>query len=157
MLQPDLLVRLAMLKDAAAIALLAEQLGYAVSLQVLQESLKRLEGDLDHAVYLAHSASVSVIGWVHVYARESLIVGRVAEIGGLIVHQSYRGQGVGRLLLQQAEEWAQQQNCTSLVIRSNTQRQAAHQFYRHVGYQIRKTQVVFDKELPEVTHKRAYS
>ncbi|MBD2123631.1 GNAT family N-acetyltransferase [Trichocoleus sp. FACHB-262] len=157
MLQPDLFIRLAMSEDAAAIAPLAEQLGYFSSPRAVQERLKRLEGDRNHAVYIAHSSSVSAVGWVHVYARESLLVGRVAEIGGLIVHQNYRGQRIGRLLLQHAEQWAQKQNCSRMVVRSNTQRQAAHQFYKNVSYQSCKTQLVFDKALLEVTDRRSQS
>ena len=153
----DRLIRLAVPEDAAAIALLAEQLGYSVAPQAVWERLKHLEGDPDHAIYIAHSSSVAVLGWIHIYARESLLVGQVAEIGGLIVDQNCRGQGIGRLLLQQAEQWAHKQDCRSIVVRSNTQRQAAHQFYKHLGYQGCKTQLVFDKGLSEVMEKRSHS
>lgn len=147
MFQQDWLIRLAMPEDAEAIAQLAEQLGYPVTKFAVQERLKRLEADPDRAVYTADLSNKSIIGWTHVYAHESLLTGRVAEIGGLIVDQNYRRQGVGRSLLQQAEQWAHKQNCSSIIVRSNIQRQAAHHFYNRAGYQSYKTQLVFDKAL----------
>ena len=157
MLQQDLLIRLALSEDAAAIALLAEQLGYSVSQQVVQERLNHLELDLTQAIYVAAVSNSSIVGWVHVYARESLLVDRAAEIGGLIVDQNHRGQGIGRVLLQQAEQWAHKQNCRSMIVRSNTRREAAHHFYRQVGYQSFKTQLVFDKSLNAVSGEPHHS
>lgn len=147
MVQQDLLIRFAMVEDAAAIALLADQLGYSVSHYAVQECLKRLEVEPNHAIYVADLSNRSIVGWVHVYGRDSLLAGQVAEIGGLIVDQNYRGQGIGRWLLQQAEQWAHRQNYNSMVVRSNTLREAAHHFYRQVGYQSFKTQLVFGKAL----------
>lgn len=151
MLQQHLSIRLATSEDAEAIALQAEQLGYSVSQQAVQERLKHLDVNSNHALYVADISNNLIVGWIHVYARESLLAGRVAEIGGLIVDQNHRGQGVGRLLLQQAEQWAHKQDCRRMIVRSNTVREAAHHFYKRVGYQSFKTQLVFDKSLNNVS------
>lgn len=49
-----------------------------------------------------------------------------AAIGGLIVDGGVRGCGIGRRLIQYAEQWAVTQGCTSVLIRSNIIRQDAH-------------------------------
>ncbi len=46
-----------------------------------------------------------------------------AEIGGLIVAQSDRGSGIGRRLMQYAQQWADEQGCRSVLVRSNIVRQ----------------------------------
>lgn len=39
-----------------------------------------------------------------------------AEIGGLWVHEAYRGKGYGKALLQKAEEWGRAKGCTALTV-----------------------------------------
>ncbi len=70
-----------------------------------------------------------------------------AEIGGLIVAQSDRGSGIGRRLMQYAQQWADEQGCRSVLVRSNIVRQEAHKFYEKIGYSNIKTSLVFHKIL----------
>ncbi len=49
-----------------------------------------------------------------------------AFIGGLIVDPSDRRCGIGRRLMQYAEQWAVTQGCTSVLLRSNIVREDAH-------------------------------
>lgn len=143
----QVLIRSARTEDFAPIALLCQQLGYSTSKQEVQERLKRLERDTEHVLYIAYLPDEPVIGWVHVYVSESLLVDRRAEIGGLIVNEHYRRYGVGRLLMQQAEQWAREQGCDALYVRSNVVRQEAHIFYQKIGYVSIKTQLVLRKAL----------
>jgi GNAT superfamily N-acetyltransferase len=70
-----------------------------------------------------------------------------AEIGGLVVGESHRGQGVGQLLMQQAEEWARARGCRAVYLRTNVIRTDAHRFYERLGYTRIKTQHAFRKNL----------
>jgi len=73
-----------------------------------------------------------------------------AEIGGLVVEEGWRGSGIGRRLMQQAEQWAQEQGCWAMHVRSNILRERAHRFYERLGYQSIKTQRVFRRTWEEV-------
>ncbi len=136
-------IRPALPADAAQVAGLCDQLGYPASVGEVQERLSRLRQDRQHMVYVAELASGQVVGWVHVYLCPLLIADLGAEIGGLVVDENWRSIGIGLRLLQQAEQWAQQQGCWAVHVRSNVTRERAHRFYERIGYQTIKTQRVF--------------
>ncbi|MDJ0534128.1 MAG: GNAT family N-acetyltransferase [Xenococcaceae cyanobacterium MO_207.B15] len=68
-------------------------------------------------------------------------------MGGLIVDENFRRNGIDRLLIQKAQIWAQQQECDFIQVRSQTIRQQAHVFYQNIGYELCKTQLVLRKQL----------
>ena len=70
-----------------------------------------------------------------------------AEIGGLVVDEDHRCCGVGRLLMQQAEQWAREKGCSEVYLRSNVVREGAHAFYEGIGYSSAKTSMAFRKAL----------
>jgi GNAT superfamily N-acetyltransferase len=71
----------------------------------------------------------------------------VAEIAGLVVDAEWRGSGVGKLLMQRAEDWARANGLRMVVLRSNVIRSEAHAFYESIGYTRFKTQHAFRKQL----------
>jgi GNAT superfamily N-acetyltransferase len=141
------IVRLASTGDAERIAILCEQLGYPASQEEVQRRLKQILPGERHAVYVAELADGHVVGWVHVYVCPLVEADLQAEIGGLVVDESYRCCGTGRLLMQHAEQWARRQGCWAVRLRSNIVRQGAHVFYERIGYSTVKTQLAFRKVL----------
>jgi GNAT superfamily N-acetyltransferase len=131
--------------DAERLAMLCEQLGYPTSPEAVSARLARLAQDPDHAVFVADDGAGCVMGWVHVHAVESLVAGRYAEIGGLVVDAGARRAGAGRQLMLAAEAWARAHGCSSVRLRSNVVRAEAHEFYRRLGYEVVKTQLAFRK------------
>jgi GNAT superfamily N-acetyltransferase len=144
---PQMLIRSAELGDAESVTLLCKQLGYTTSEQQVQERLKLLTKDQEHVLYIAYLPNDLIVGLIHVYIWKSLLIGRRAEIDALIVHTDYRGRGVGHLLIQHAEQWAKEQGCDTIQVRSNTVRQQAHHFYEKLGYIPIKTHLMLDKAL----------
>lgn len=141
------LIRSVQLEDAAQIAKLSDLLGYPQSVQTAQQRINRLKDNHEHEIYVAQVLDARVIGWIHSFISDSLVSGRQAIILGLIVDSDYRACGVGRLLIQSAEQWAQLQGCRRILVSSNVVRQPAHQFYQRVGYTPLKTQLVLHKDL----------
>lgn len=141
-------LRTATLDDATALAALATQLGYPTPPDVLARRLAVLLADpAQHAVWLAED-TVGIAGWLHAFVRPLLESDPAVEIGGLIVDERCRGQGVGSLLIAACEQWAARHGLNVITVRCAEARQRAHAFYRHQGYQHRKTQLVFRKTLP---------
>jgi GNAT superfamily N-acetyltransferase len=97
--------------------------------------------------FFAEDNGNRVVGWIHVHLNPLLVVGWQAEIGGLMVDEDRRGRGVGRLLLERAEQWARERGIRELVVRSNVVRGQARAFYEQAGYVCLKTQKVFRKAL----------
>lgn len=140
-------IGVAEIKDAERIADLATQLGYPSNADEVVTRLKSLPDDGAHAVFVAEDKVGRVVGWVHVYKHPTLLHESVAEIGGLVVDTSARGSGIGRKLMQRAEDWARQRGLGRVVLRSNILRNEAHTFYERLGYSRMKTQHVFLKKL----------
>lgn len=141
------LIRRAGPEDAERIADLSGQLGYPASAQQIRQRLQTILTNGRHAVYVAQRADGTVIGWIHIYLCPLVEVALQAEIGGLIVDEQQRGQGIGQRLLEAAERWAAERECTAVTVRSNIIRERAHRFYTRLGYRLVKTQRVFTKTL----------
>lgn len=137
--------------DAAAVARLSGQLGYPMGPATARERLDALAHGGRDAIFVATNEEGAIIGWVHVFGAQHFVTEPFAEVGGLIVDEAQRGRGIGRVLLARAEDWAREHRYARLRVRSNTVRTRAHQFYRHHGYELRKTQGVFELVLGAAT------
>lgn len=51
------------------------------------------------------------------------------------VDKAYRGQGIGRLLMEHAHERGRERGCVLAQLTSDKQRPDAHRFYRNLGYE----------------------
>jgi GNAT superfamily N-acetyltransferase len=64
----------------------------------------------------------------------------------VVVDESARGQGIGRLLVAAAEEYFTERGCAMVEVTSNKKRLDAHRFYEQLGYT--GTSFRFAKSLP---------
>ena len=101
----------------------------------------------DHAVIVACAHGGTVIGWMDIGIVFHLQSGRYCEIGGLVVAEQARNQGIGRELLAYAEKWGASKGMKKMVVRSNAKRADAHRFYLREQYEMVKTSAVFEKRL----------
>ena len=143
----DVLIRQMLRDDAEAVADLATQLGYPATETEINRRYDLIKDRWDARLLVAQNASRNVVGWIHVQVTYLLESDPRAEIWGLVVAESARGTGVGRRLLEAAEEWAVMLGMSVVVVRSNNARVEAKGFYEHLGYKVKKTQNAFRKEL----------
>jgi predicted N-acetyltransferase YhbS len=132
--------------DAEAVAILCGQLGYPSNRAAVVERMQRIAADASRAVLVA-CVDGAVVGWVDLSLEYHLQSEPVALIGGLVVADGARGQGIGRELCRAAEEWARGAGMTRIRVRSNVTRERAHAFYLRDGYARVKTSAVFEKVL----------
>jgi GNAT superfamily N-acetyltransferase len=144
--QPSPTIRVARTEDAARISELAGQLGYPGATAETTRRLLEIRDKDEHGVFVAEAGD-GVLGWIHIVVVHSLATDKRVEIAGLVVDESQRGRGIGRVLMEQAEHWAVAQECYSVRLRSNVVRSGAHTFYQKLGYRMMKTQTAFSKEL----------
>jgi GNAT superfamily N-acetyltransferase len=142
-------IRLAGAADAQRLTVLCGQLGYPASLKEVERHLAYIQQDDQQAIYVAGLPDGTVVGWIHVHRHQTLMHDPEAEIGGLVVDEACRGQGIGQRLLQQAEQWARERGYLAVCVRSNVIRKDAHRFYERLGYGTIKTQRVFRYVLPD--------
>jgi GNAT superfamily N-acetyltransferase len=134
-------------RDYARMAELAGQLGYASSAEVIARRLAEIENSPEQAIFVAELPGGEIAGWIGVFVYRCVEADARAEISGLIVDERARSLGIGRRLLERAEEWARQRGCTAMGLRSNVIREQAHRFYERLGYRVNKTQKSFRKHL----------
>lgn len=143
----SVLIRPVTESDIEAVASLSSQLGYPSSPSQIARRLDLMKGEADHAVFVAQESTGRVVGWVHVSGRLFVESDPYAEIGGLVVDETHRRQGIGRALLAKAERWALTRGYGELRARSNVIRAEAHGFYARLGYTLVKSQRVFRRLL----------
>ncbi len=146
--------------DVGRVAVLCGQLGYPSTVAQVRTRFDVLSRRPNEAMFVASAPAPSrdgarphyenvmgIVGWVHVGETLTLESDASAEIFGLVVDEHYRGAGVGSSLMRAAEKWATEQGYGEVRLRSNVLRQQAHEFYRHIGYEVVKTQMTFRKRL----------
>jgi len=76
----------------------------------------------------------AVVGLASVYAVfPSMGFGRRCWLEEMVVTSSRRSQGIGRLLLEAATQWARERGCTHLQLDSALGRKEAHRFFLAQG------------------------
>jgi GNAT superfamily N-acetyltransferase len=135
------------MSDADRIAELSSQLGYPVPLGQVKQRLHLMVDDPKHTVVVACVADGTVAAWMDLGIVLHLQSGEYCEIGGLVVADSARNQGIGAKLVAYAERWAAECGMKKVLVRSNAKRTDAHRFYLRENYEIVKTSTVFEKKL----------
>ena len=135
------------LEDAAEVANLTSQLGYRSTEADVKRRYALIHARSDGRLIVALDINATVVGWIHVQELSLLEADQRAEIWGLVVADTVRGSGVGRLLVEAAEAWAVRRGLEIMGVRSNSLRVEAHAFYEHLGYEVVKTQKAFRKNL----------
>jgi len=133
--------------DAPAVNELVSQLGYPNDLGKTETAIRTVLGSDIAGAFVAEDEAGRVIGWAHVFMAPYIESGPNAELGGLVVHEKHRGTGAGRALIDRVEAWARERGANELNLRSNIIRNGAHKFYKHLGFEVQKTQHKFRKKL----------
>jgi len=130
----DITIRPATKDDAPGIARLITQLGYPATQAEIESRLAPILAHPDYAMWVAEDSG-RVIGLTGVFKHLALEYdGFYGRLLGLVVEEAYRGQGIGRRLLDQTEQWLQERGVNKLTLTSGKQRTEAHKFYRRLGY-----------------------
>jgi GNAT superfamily N-acetyltransferase len=130
--------------DARRLAELIHELGHEISEKQVRKNLAALK-KADETPLVA-TLDKSVVGLVGVHRM--VTVHRPAPVGRipvLVVAKEAQGLGLGRMLVEAAEQWCRKKGCQLVEVTSNDRRAEAHAFYRHMGYE--RTSIRFFKKL----------
>ena len=142
----NIVIRQAIVEDARTISRLSEQLGYKMSVFRTAEQIDAIWESVNDIAAVA-VVNRKVIGWIHVFYTMRLECNSYCEIGGLVVDDQYRGNGVGKMLIDHIKLWCESKKCRTLRVRSNVKRSEAHEFYKSAGFVEIKEQKVFEIRL----------
>jgi GNAT superfamily N-acetyltransferase len=129
--------------DAAAISTLLPDLGYEATAEQVVRRLAALREWPDQDAFVAVVDGV-IVGLCHVQGVRLLASDGYAEIQALVVSAARQGQGIGKRLVAHACEWAFARGYERARLRSGVQREAAHAFYEHLGFEKAKASFAFE-------------
>ncbi|MFB9443426.1 GNAT family N-acetyltransferase [Dactylosporangium vinaceum] len=121
-------------QDAPRLTDLIGSLGYPTTETVVHE---RLDYWLDdHSSWLiAAEDDGDLVGVAALSVMPLLeVTGKLGRLLALVVHERYRGRGVGQSLVRAAEEQARAAGCVKMEITSSRYRTRTQAFYRQLGY-----------------------
>jgi GNAT superfamily N-acetyltransferase len=81
-----------------------------------------IEGEVIGTLQLTYTPSISFQG------------GKRCTVESVRVDERYRGQGIGREMMQWAIERAKEKGCASIQLTTNNDRVDAHRFYESLGF-----------------------
>jgi GNAT superfamily N-acetyltransferase len=107
-----------------------------LDLATAETIFKRMQSYPNYTIYVA-VAEGEIIG-----AFSLLIMDNLAHMGApsgivedVVVHSSWRGQGIGKQMMQFAIQQCQKAGCYKMALSSNLIREQAHRFYDQLGFQ----------------------
>lgn len=141
MIEHTIIIRPATDDDIPALASLMNELGYPTTVAEMRDRYELLRSHPDYATWVAvcDNQVAGMIGLVrNIYYEKN---GLYIRVGALVVNKAYRKMGLGKTLLQKATDWAVELGIDQIYLNSGNreERQDAHAFYRHLGFEPKTT------------------
>lgn len=137
-------IRDAKASDVPRLTELIHELGHEIAEKQVRKNLASLKKS-DETPLVATLGKV-VVGLCGVGRR--VVIHRPAPLGritALVVSRDAQRRGIGRMLVEAAEDRLRKQGCQLIEVTSNDRRTAAHAFYRNLGYE--RSSIRFFKKL----------
>jgi predicted N-acetyltransferase YhbS len=121
-------------EDAPGVSALLDELGYTVSASQAAAHIRQLGNTGSDPAFLAIEDG-QVLGLVALHICRMLqYAAPVMRVTALVVAKRTRRRGVGKLLMEHAEQLAATAGCEAVELTSAVGRTDAHAFYRSIGY-----------------------
>ncbi|MDR3713673.1 MAG: GNAT family N-acetyltransferase [Puia sp.] len=128
-------IRKAVLKDAAGIGNLLDQLEYPGTKTFLAKNIGRLIDHPDEAL-LVFEEEDKILGFISLhFIPQIALEGDFARISYFSVDESARSKGIGRAMEEHCAALARERGCDRMEVHCHTRRTAAHNFYFRQGYE----------------------
>lgn len=129
-------IRSAKIEDSIQLLPLMEQMGYPQTLETMKDRLNAYLNIPYHYAFVADCGS-KIVGILTMGCVEAFVYsGRGFRITTMVVDEKYRGQGIGRKLMDHAEIFAKAHGGTLIDLTSGLRRakDGSHEFYKSLGY-----------------------
>ena len=139
---PSVHLRTPAVEDAPALVPLLGELGYSVAEATVRTNIINLANGPADRAWVAEGTK-GIVGLVSVHLTPLFHApGYLGRITSLVVRSDARGSGVGRMLMQQAQEFCWGAGCERIELTSGDTRDQAHRFYQQLGFQLQSRRFV---------------
>jgi GNAT superfamily N-acetyltransferase len=123
-------------------ALYKELTGTETNMEKLEDSFAFIDTNPDYALIAAKEGHGALLGsLLGVICHDAAGDCRpFMVIENVIVRAAYRGQGIGKQLMEHIEAWGRQRECYYVMFVSASSRKASHRFYESAGYSLTAVQ-----------------
>ncbi len=145
----EITIRPANHDDNKAIRSLLKQLGYDLTSEQITEKIDYYHTAKAHYAFVADMdgkavgfMTIHIIEWFH---RPDF----AARLSAIVIDEKSRGGGIGRALMDKAENIARESGCVFIELTSSLQRKedGTHDFYHSIGYEPVDSSLYFRKKL----------
>ena len=144
----DIIIREMNKFDSLKCKELTVQLGYPDQLVDFDKRFSLINKLPHHHLVVAETVSdKNLVGWMHLEIRYLLVSSFKVEISAIVVDEKLRGHGIGKKLLNYAENWTKNCGFKDIFLYTNIIRENSHSFYLKFGYQNSKDSKMFIKML----------
>ncbi len=153
MREEEIFFRPAVAEDAEAIATILHDMGWFkhINAESQNETTARVRHSMalgqagdSLTILVAGSADGALVGYLAVHWLPNLMLGLEGYISELFLHADYRGQGIGRRLLEAAKAEAKKRGCERLMLFNRRSRESYQRgFYPKQGWQEREDLACF--------------
>ena len=114
------------------VALQQQIVPYPIDLEKSAALCEAMQHQQDSCVLVAREGN-TIIGTVSGFCCRGL-AGSFLAIEDLIVEETYRGNGIGRQLMDAIHAYGRERGCQYAILVSSGFRKQAHKFYEKIGY-----------------------
>lgn len=130
-----MLIRDAVVGDAAMVSQLLADLDYPASEAEVAQRIVSMAGNPDSRLLVAEEQG-EALGFISLhFIPQIALAGEFCRISYLCVSSNSRGGGIGQRLVDEAERLSLARGCDRMEVHSHTRRVRAHQFYDRAGYE----------------------
>ncbi|MCL2706159.1 MAG: GNAT family N-acetyltransferase [Spirochaetaceae bacterium] len=134
-------------QDIEKMVQMSAEVGYKIRYEKFSERISELIKNSNIGVIAAANEENKIVGWVQLEISNFIFSDKACNILGVFIDKNYRGNQIGRKLIEKAQEWAREKGCISFKISSDITRIDSHAFYKHMGFKHIKTEQIFGRRV----------
>ncbi len=123
-----------------------EELGYDFELENMRIRLSNILNTSFNKIVVAQ-INQKIVGYIHGVDYDLFYSNHMKNIMGIAVSSEYKRKGIGKLLMKEIENWAKTTGAVGVRLNSGSTRLSAHEFYLSCGYELKKEQKNFFKQI----------
>ena len=137
----SLIIREAEQSDIFALTGLMNELGYETTEDEMNIRFKKIHNHNDYKTFIASidNQILGMVGLSRNYSYEQN--GVYVRVLALVTSSTFRGNGIGKKLMEKAEGWAREIGADTVLLNcgNREERTIAQQFYLKIGYEIKSS------------------